>query len=75
MLAVRGVTVRYDGVAALDDVSLEVGTETVAVLGASGSGKTTLLRAVAGLLEPALAQDRPRGAGDGGVPGARRDGR
>jgi thiamine transport system ATP-binding protein len=52
MLAVRGVTVRYDDVAALDDVSLEVGTETVAVLGASGSGKTTLLRVIAGLHTP-----------------------
>ena len=53
MLAVRAVTVRYDDVTALDDVSLEVGpTETVAVLGASGSGKTTLLRVVAGLHSP-----------------------
>lgn len=53
MLAVGAVTVRYDDVTALDDVSLEVGpTETVAVLGASGSGKTTLLRVVAGLHSP-----------------------
>jgi len=53
MLSVRGVTVRYGDLAALDDVSLDVGpAETVAVLGSSGSGKTTLLRVVAGLHVP-----------------------
>ncbi|MBI5156824.1 MAG: ABC transporter ATP-binding protein [Acidimicrobiia bacterium] len=53
MLSVRGVTVRYDDVVALDDVSFDVGPEeTVAVLGSSGSGKTTLLRVVAGLHVP-----------------------
>lgn len=53
MLSVRGLTVRYDDVNALDDVSLDVGpAETVAVLGSSGSGKTTLLRVIAGLHVP-----------------------
>jgi thiamine transport system ATP-binding protein len=55
MLSLRHVSVRFDDVAAVDDVSLELPTGSVlAVLGASGSGKSTLLRAVAGL-EP-LAQ-------------------
>ena len=53
MLRVDGVTVRFDGDAALDDASLEVSSgETVTVLGPSGSGKTTLLRVVAGLQVP-----------------------
>jgi thiamine transport system ATP-binding protein len=53
MLRVDGVTVRFDGAAALDDASLDVTSgETVTVLGPSGSGKTTLLRVVAGLQVP-----------------------
>jgi ABC-type sulfate/molybdate transport systems ATPase subunit len=35
------------------ELSLEVGRETVALVGPSGAGKTTVLRAVAGLLRPA----------------------
>ena len=34
------------------ELSLEVGDETVAVVGPSGAGKTTLLRALAGLVRP-----------------------
>lgn len=53
MLEVRGVTVRFDEVVALDGVDLTIeGGEVVTVLGPSGSGKTTLLRVIAGL-EPA----------------------
>ncbi len=49
-LAVRGLTVSYDGVAAVADADLDLADGRVlAVLGPSGSGKSTLLRAVAGL--------------------------
>lgn len=55
MLALRDVSVAYDGVDAVRDVSLDLPDGAVlAVLGPSGSGKSTLLRAVAGL-EPVRA--------------------
>ena len=34
------------------DLTLDVGRETLAIVGASGAGKTTLLRAIAGLVTP-----------------------
>ena len=62
-LALRDVTVAFDGVTVLDAVDLDVaGGEVVALLGPSGSGKSTLLRVVAGLLQP----DRGRVCIDGG---------
>ena len=47
------VTVRFDDVTALDDISFEVSIgETRIVYGAAGSGKTVLLKAALGLLKP-----------------------
>ncbi len=52
-VAVHHLTKEFDGVKAVDDVSLEVARgEFVALLGPSGCGKTTTLRAVAGFVEP-----------------------
>jgi len=52
-LTIERVTKRYGPVAALEDVSIEVGPgEFFTLLGPSGCGKTTLLRCVAGFLRP-----------------------
>jgi branched-chain amino acid transport system ATP-binding protein len=53
VLSVRNLSVAYDGVIAVRDLSLEVATgETVALVGPNGAGKTTTLAAIAGLLVP-----------------------
>jgi manganese/iron transport system ATP-binding protein len=53
ILDVRDVSVRYNGRAALDNVSfhLHVG-ERVAVVGPNGAGKSTLFKVVSGVLQP-----------------------
>ena len=52
-LALRGVTKRFGGFTAVDDLDLDVGEgQFFALLGPSGCGKTTTLRMVAGLEDP-----------------------
>ena len=48
-ISVTGLTRKYPGQVALDDVHLTIGTETITgLLGRNGAGKTTLLRILAG---------------------------
>ena len=52
-LDVIDVSVAFDGVTVLDDVSLAmVSGDITALLGPSGSGKSTLLRVIAGIIRP-----------------------
>jgi ABC-type branched-subunit amino acid transport system ATPase component/branched-subunit amino acid ABC-type transport system permease component len=52
-LALRGLTVRFGGVSALDDVSLSLAPgEVVGLIGPNGAGKTTLIDAVTGYVTP-----------------------
>lgn len=56
-LEVTGLTVRFGGVTALEDVSFQVPpNEVVGVIGPNGAGKTTLFNAVCGFVRPVSGQ-------------------
>ena len=51
LLEIEGLAVAYDGMRALDDVSLRADAGAIVTLvGANGAGKTSLLRAISGLV-------------------------
>ncbi|MEO8485253.1 MAG: ATP-binding cassette domain-containing protein [Betaproteobacteria bacterium] len=73
-LSLSGICKAFDGVAALDDVSLDVREgEFVCFLGPSGCGKTTLLRIIAGLETPDRADIRLDGRNLADIPARRRN--
>jgi branched-chain amino acid transport system ATP-binding protein len=58
-LEVREVTVRFAGLAALEDVSLGVAPAAIhAVIGPNGAGKSTLFNVVSGVYKPVAGQVR-----------------
>src|SRR5256714_14063076 len=53
LLSVEGVTRRFGGIVAVDDVSLDVGEgEIVGLIGPNGAGKTTVFNLVTRLYRP-----------------------
>ena len=62
---IRNLTVRYDKVLALDDVSITLGEGAIAALiGTNGAGKTTTLRAATGLKACRCRRDMVRRTAD-----------
>jgi len=53
LLSVRNVTMRFGGVTAVADVSLEISEDRLlGFIGPNGAGKTTLMRIITGVLRP-----------------------
>ena len=52
-LDIRGLTVRFGGLAALNAVDLAADEgEIIGIIGPNGAGKTTFLNAISGMVKP-----------------------
>jgi branched-chain amino acid transport system ATP-binding protein len=61
VLGLRGVTLRFEGVTALDAVSLDVAPGQIfAVIGPNGAGKTSMLNVISGVYRPDVGTVRFR---------------
>jgi len=52
IISTESLSKRYDGVLALDGVTLEISTGSIGLLGENGAGKTTFIKLLLGLLAP-----------------------
>jgi branched-chain amino acid transport system ATP-binding protein len=75
LLSVRGLEVRYGGIAAVKGVDLDVEEgQIVTMLGANGAGKSSLMRAIAGVVRPSAGSIIYRGEHVEGWPAHRAPG-
>jgi len=69
LLAVRGLTKRFAGFAAVSDVSFEIGAgEILGLIGPNGSGKSTTFSLIAGLHKPTSGEVLLEGERISGLP-------
>src|SRR5262245_37795585 len=62
LLEMRGITKRFPGVVALNNVSLEARpAEVVALVGENGAGKSTLMKILGGIHQPDAGEIRING--------------
>lgn len=67
ILEISHLSVRYDSVVALEDISLRlVAGERIAVIGPNGAGKSTLFKVIAGVLPASSGEVKIYGQGPGG---------
>ncbi len=68
-LSVRGVTRRFGGLVAVNDMSFELAEhEVLGLIGPNGSGKTTMMNLISGALKPDTGEIRLFGADIAGCP-------
>ena len=61
-LAVEGLTLRFGGLTAVDNISFDVREgEVLSLIGPNGAGKTSAFNAITGYIEPASGEIRYRG--------------
>ena len=69
LLAVEGLTRRFGGLIAVNDVSIAVQPRAIhGLIGPNGAGKTTLFNLVSGVLPPTAGRVRFDGADITGMP-------
>ena len=74
IIALKNISVEFDGEKVLDDLNLSIRDgEFVTLLGSSGCGKTTTLRLIAGFLEPDSGEVFFDGKSMNGVPPYKRE--
>jgi branched-chain amino acid transport system ATP-binding protein len=73
LLSVEGITVRFGGVSAVDNLNFTVAEgEVHGLIGPNGAGKTTAFNVISGLLPPAAGSIRLSGRPIGRLPSYRR---
>jgi branched-chain amino acid transport system ATP-binding protein len=69
LLQVNGVTVRFGGLTAVDDVSFDVHQgDLLGLIGPNGAGKTTMMRAIIGVVQPTVGSVLLGGESLNGLP-------